>query len=271
MSGPRIQVVGLVVLAAVTTGQFRSLLPIAAAENSKAAAKTWLEERVREFEEYQFEREYKGMPKLELESRSLLNWSNAERGTNQGALFLWTHEGRPQLIACAFEWGGSLKHEFHSLCTDPILLKRGDTTHRFDAGIEWAKLDGAPKPAATRALRLAQMRRQAERFRVTIGHKEWAETRLLPHPVFRSPESASGDVAVFVFVQGTDPECTLLLDATSEGMWRYGLARQTKWGLKAELDGHLAWERTPNHRPDATRNTPFLVLPQKPRTAQGRP
>jgi len=115
------------------------------------------------------------------------------------------------------------------------------------------------------------MRRQAERFRVTIGHKDWAETRLLPQPVFRSPESVSGDVAVFVFVQGTDPECALLLDATLEGEWRYGLARQTKFGLKVELDGNLAWEQTPNHRPHSTRNTPFLVLPQKPRPDEGRP
>ena len=271
MSGYRNQVIGLVALAAVTTWQLCCSLPLAAAEESKAAAQIWLEERVKEFEEYHFERECKGTPQLEMVSRSVLNWSNAERGTNQGALFLWTHEGRPQLIACAFEWGGTLKHEFHSLSTDPVLLKRGDTTHRFDGGIEWAKLDGAPKLAATRALRLAQMRRQAERFRVTIGHKDWAEARLLTQPVFRSPESASGDVAVFVYVQGTDPECALLLDATSEGEWRYGLARQTKFGLKAELDGQLAWERTLNHRPNSTRNTPFLVLPQKPRPDEGRP
>jgi len=262
MSGHRNQVVGLVALAAITICHCCCSLPLATSEEPLAAAKTWLEERVREFEEYHFERDSKGMPQLEMVPRSVLNWSNAERGTNQGALFLWTHEGRPQLIACAFEWGGSVKHEFHSLSTDPIALKRGETTHRFDGGIEWTKLDGAPKPAASRALRLAQMRRQADRFRVTIGQKNWDETRLLPQPVFRSPESVSGDVAVFVFVQGTDPECVLLLETTSEGEWRYGLARQTKWGLKAELDGHPAWERAPNHRPNSTRNTPFLVLPQ---------
>jgi hypothetical protein len=82
--------------------------------------------------------------------------------------------------------------------------------------------------------------------------------------VYRSPESIEEDLALFVFVQGTDPECVLLLEATAGATWRYALARQTKWGLKAKLDGQPIWERAPNHRPQADRDTPFLVLPQRP-------
>jgi hypothetical protein len=110
------------------------------------------------------------------------------------------------------------------------------------------------------------MRRLAERFRVIVGHKDWAQTRLLSQPVYRFPEMDGGDGAVFVFVQGTDPECVLLLETTEKAGWRYALARQTKFGLKAEIDGRIVWEQDPNHRPAATPQTPFLVLAQEPKT-----
>jgi hypothetical protein len=198
-----------------------------------------------------------------MQSRSVLNWSNPERGTDRGAVFLWTDAGRPQMIACAFEWAG-LKHEFQSLSTDPITAeRRGGPVHRFGPGVEWKPLPKAPPPAAERSGRLTQMRRQAQRFRVKVGSKqEWSETRLLPQPVYRSPSEAAADVGVFLFVQGTDPECVLLLEVTAEKEWRYALARQTKWGLKAELDDTPAWE--PEAVGKLQRHAPFLVIPQKP-------
>lgn len=228
--------------------------------SSQPVAQAWLAQRLMEFQEYDFERGGAERGTLVMEPRALLNWSNPERGTGRGAVYLWTHEGRPQVIACAFEWGGSVKHEFHSLSTDSVVAqRRGNAVHRFGPGIEWMPLPGAPEPATQRALRLSQMRRLAERFRVRMGRQEeWSETRLLPQPVFRSSGEATGDVAVLVFVQGTDPECTLLLEATPQKEWRYALARQTKWGVKVELDGNLVWECRPFSKPDP--QSPFLVL-----------
>jgi hypothetical protein len=240
------------------------VIPPARAEEDASPARAWLSARLAEFQEYRFEREGAAPVELALAPQSLLNWSNPERGTDYGALFLWTHDGRPQMIACAFEWK-SLKHEFHSLSEGPIAAtRRGRPVHRFGPGIEWRDLPGADKLARTRPLRLTQMRRMAERFRVSVGHNDWAQTRLLSQPVFRSPESSGGDATIFVFVQGTDPECVLLLETAEDARWRYALARQTKFGLKAELDGRVVWEREPNHRPQATPQTPFLVLAQPP-------
>jgi len=136
--------------------------------------------------------------------------------------------------------------------------------HRFGPGLGWTALPGAPGRARTRPLRLVQLRRQAERFAVSVGLRDWAQTRLLPQPVFRSPESDKNDLAIFVFVQGTDPECVLILDATEQEGWKYALTRQTKWGLKAQLDGQLIWERAQNHRPEAVPETPFLVIKREP-------
>ena len=233
--------------------------------DERPSTQDWLKQRLAEFREYRFTREGAKPVELAMEPRSLLNWSNAERGTGEGGLFLWTDEGEPQMIACAFELGGSVKHEFHSLSTSAIAaVRRGEAVHRFGPGIEWIEWAEGPKRARTPTLRLTQMRRQAERFRVTVGHQDWAETRLLPQPVFRSPDSAEGDAAVFVFVQGTDPECVLLLESSPEGTWRYALTRQTKFGLKAELDGRLVREWSPKHRPETVPQTPFLVLVQQP-------
>jgi len=234
-------------------------IPLTADEDSKELAKAWVEERRAEFQEYDFRRESITPASLTMELQSLLNWSNPERGAANGALFLWTDQGRPQMVVCAFEWNGILKHEFHSLSVDPITAQRlGNPVHRFAPGIEFKELPEAPPPATQRALRLTQMRRLAERFRVTMGK---SETRLLTQPIFRSPASLSDDIAVFAFVQGTDPECTLLLEAADKKEWRYALARQSKWGLRVELDQKLVWEAAPTAKAEV--DAPFFVAPQK--------
>jgi hypothetical protein len=241
-------------------------VPLTADEDPKELAKAWVEERRAEFQEYDFRREAITPTSLTMESQSLLNWSNPERGAANGALFLWTDQGRPQMIVCAFEWNGILKHEFHSLSVDPITAqRRGNPVHRFAPGVEFKELPEAPAPVSQRALRLAQMRRLAERFRVTMGK---SETRLLTQPVFRSPAALSDDIAIFVFVQGTDPECTLLLEAADMKEWRYALARQSKWGLKVELDQKLVWEVAPTAKAQA--DAPFFVAPQKPASSGKR-
>jgi len=228
--------------------------------NQPQTPKDWLQQRKLEFEEYRFHVEAAQSSTLTMESRSLLNWSNAERGADVGAVYIWTRKGLPQLIACAFGRGKLLRHEFHSLSTESITAERGGATlHRFQPGIEWRNLSSAPPPAKARALRLVQMRRQAERFRVIMGNKERAEMRMLTQPVFRSPVESDEDVALFAFVQGTDPECMLVLDATTDGTWRYALARQTKWALKIELDGQQVTEFASVGR-NAGGQAPFLVL-----------
>jgi len=261
----------------LSTAAGLSLAQDAPAEATKAsAAKEWLAERTAEFESYRFELEGPKPKTLTMETRSLLNWSNAERGTAVGAVFLWTYEGRPEMIACAFGRGKSLRHEFHSLSTQPIMAElAGTRVHRFKPGIEWHELADAPEPAASRALRLAQMRRQAERFRATffvlrpMGNKEPAETRLLTQPVYRWPASTATDGAIFLFVQGTDPECALTLETTAEKKWRYALTRQTKSALKADLDDKPVLELPAFWQQPADAESAFFVL-TPPAAKEGR-
>jgi hypothetical protein len=220
-----------------------------AAETEKSALEAWREQRVQEFDSYRFEVEGSKPKNLTLEPRAILNWTNPERGTFFGATFLWTCEGQPELIVNTYGRGRSLRHEFDSVSTDPIVAERaGSRVHRFQPGIQWQDLTNVPKSADSPALRLTQMRRLAERFRVSVLTKkpnqdeQSAPLRLLTQPVYRSPQAAADDVALFMFVQGNDPECALLLEATIEKKWRYALRRQTMAGLKVDLDGRQVLE-----------------------------
>jgi hypothetical protein len=236
------------------------------AEQSQPSPKEWLAERQMEMGAYEMSLGAEKPRKLELESRSLLNWSNAERGADVGAVFLWTDRGRPEMIASAFGRDKLLRHEFHSLSTEPLIARRGDEeVHRFGPGAMWQQLpaepgagEASPPPAKQRTLRLTQMRRHAERFRVVMGGKQPAQMRLLTQPVYRTPAELEDDLALFTFVQGTDPECVLMLQATAEGKWQYCLTRQTKWPLKVELDGKEVTDFPSLGRTPA--ESPFFVL-----------
>ena len=56
-------------------------------------------------------------------------------------------------------------------------------------------------------------------------------------------------MALFLFVQGTDPECVLLLEAKSDKPWRYAFARQNSASLVADLDGKRVLDMPPHQRP----------------------
>jgi hypothetical protein len=213
----------------------------------QSAAAQWLEERQEAFGSYALFLGDK-RDRLVLESRPILNWSNPERQAAKGGAFLWTYNGRPQLIACAFMNKENVEHEFQSLATLPIVAEKNSRQmHRFEPGIEWKPLKDAPAPARP-ALRLSQFRRQAERFAVRFGaNKKWTPTRLLTQPVFVSEDKST---MLFLFVQGTDPECTLLLTIEDDKTWQYALARQTSFGLQAVLDEAVVWERLPVWMPN---------------------
>ena len=96
------------------------------------------------------------------------------------------------------------------------------------------------------------------------------ELRLLPQQLYRYDIQAAEkthpelrDGAVFAFVQGTDPEMLLLLEAVAEDerppSWQYAFARATSGGLEAQLDGKLVW-KVEQLLDDKTSTNPQTVL-----------
>ena len=188
-----------------------------------------------------------------LRDEPLLRWSNPLVGEIYGGVFLWTHDGRPEVIAAIFKWYSPLTHmthEFHSLSPHEITAGKGDEVvwETSEPGLKLAAVPDAPVPGKTPAQRLSQMRRIAQRFAARKTDREGVtrELRLLTQPVYRyeSTGANSGDGALFAFVEGTDPELFLLIESQgsgSEARWSYGIARMNFEPLVVSLDEDEVW------------------------------
>jgi hypothetical protein len=219
-----------------------------------------------------------------LRPQVVLRWRNAaraERGEQaKDLLVLWAYQGRPVAAASVFPWDGKLCYELGLLSRETGLVARDDQAVVWSprtAGLEFRDVPEAPEPADSAPLRLRQMKAIAERFTATlIGWKANdsgpEELRLLPRPLYRyeldkaSPAPADlRDGAVLAFVQGTDPELLLLLEAVvidKRPQWQYALSRSTSGGLEAKLDEKVIWQAEELADTDSPTN-PHLVLRRK--------
>jgi hypothetical protein len=225
----------------------------------------WLAARVAELEEYEliFEGPHADVAPVLVE-QPLLSWSNPLRSTSRGALFVWTHYGKPQFVCCAYPSpkGSQIVHEMQSLADRTVTRRHAEHGEWvFEPPDESEVIPDAPSPAKSRTLRLTQMRRLAKRFTAEVTRPELIEVRLLPQPLFRYARDAEVDGAVFAFVQGTDPECLLILEASNDG-WSSRMVRMTRVGLNTYRDGQLLRERKPDWTErDASYKNFWIQLP----------
>jgi hypothetical protein len=141
--------------------------------------------------------------------------------------------------------------EFESLATTGLRATRDGQAVWVPrtAGVELASVPGAPKPAATAAERLRQMRALAHEFHAFFDlPKEKSELRLLAKPLYRYETNRPDlpDGALFAFVQATDPEVLLVIEARSAGggsapVWHYGFARMSMVNLRAQHKDRNVW------------------------------
>ncbi|MBI3865949.1 MAG: hypothetical protein HY290_29080 [Planctomycetia bacterium] len=178
---------------------------------------------------------------LKLHPKPLLHWGNPARTGEDGAVFVWMLDGRPEVIGSVFTYrlGNVIhrKHEFHSLAAGPL-------TAEFEgkrvwapavAGVKFQPLEGAAEPADSPRQRLSQMKALAREFSARMidqqdGKDVRSDLRLQSQPLIRyePTNQATFDGALFSFALGTDPEVILLLEArTDKGKmaWHYAFAR----------------------------------------------
>jgi hypothetical protein len=196
------------------------------------------------------------LPKnLVLGPEPVLHWTNPMRGTVAGAVFVWVADGRPEAVASLYQYTEQGKtvedDEFQSLAITPLSATRDGQVvwAPRTAGVELVPIPDAPKPAATPAERLRQMRALANEFHAFFDlPKEQSELRLLPKPLFRyetkRPDLPDG--ALFAFVQSTDPEVLLVIEARSAAgggapVWHYGFARMSMVNLRAQHKNRNVW------------------------------
>jgi hypothetical protein len=196
-----------------------------------------------------------------LKLRCVLRWANQTRGSVDGATYIWTSRGRPMAAVCCYPWYGDICDNFQSLARASIRAERdGDVVWKPKAaGVSFEKVPDAPVPADSAAARLREMKTLARSFSVTLlgwapGDPDREELRLLQQPVYRyeCDESELLDGALFAFVQGTDPEALLLIEAVPaeagamEFEWEFAFARRTSGWLEARHGERVVWKAEKN-------------------------
>lgn len=202
-----------------------------------------------------YEFEIADMPSrhLVLHPNSILRWSNPVAGEVYGNVFVWTHNGRPEVIGSIFQWyspntHGS--HEFHSLTVHSLEgTREGELVWMSpEAGVAFNSVPKQPLVADTQAIRIRQMRAIARRFQIQKTDREdvTRQLRLLAQPIYRYGGDNSDvlDGSLFVFVQGTDPEVFLMIEARNVGearQWQYALVRMNSVEFVAKYQDQEVW------------------------------
>ncbi|HEY2251165.1 MAG TPA: hypothetical protein VGH74_08900 [Planctomycetaceae bacterium] len=116
--------------------------------------------------------------KLKLQPDPVFSYANPAGGSrSHGAMFVWTREGRPEILGAIWSWQSgdtrSVVHSLHSLSLEPMTATRKRDVFWAPAGpgIEPLRIANAPQPAATPQLRLAQMRNIAREFTASTFRK----------------------------------------------------------------------------------------------------
>ncbi|MBC7816769.1 MAG: hypothetical protein IAG10_07770 [Planctomycetaceae bacterium] len=197
--------------------------------------------------------------KLVLYPEPVLRFSNPTAGTVLGDIFVWTENGRPAVWGNWYRWfapGKGRVFEVTSLSERPVAGRVNDIEfwNTSKPGLALKPLPGVDAPAREARSRLVQMRRLAGDFATHLADTRGNERvvkrqlRLLPQPVFRylTPQADATylDGALFVFVEGTDPETILILEASKlndKAIWQFGLARNNSDPIRVTFRDKEVW------------------------------
>jgi hypothetical protein len=112
--------------------------------------------------------------KLTLHDEPLLHWGNPARTGEDGAVFVWLLDGRPEVIGSVFTYrlptAIRRKHEFHSLSAGPLTAEyRGQRVWApKTAGVAYQPIPGVPEPAGSPRQRMTQMKALVRDFSAKI-------------------------------------------------------------------------------------------------------
>jgi hypothetical protein len=213
---------------------------------------------------YEFFRDADKKQRLTLVEKPVMTWTND--GDWSGDVFVWTWKDSPEVIGCPLTGPTNAKdrriafQEFHLLAEQPIAPAdmQGQLRWAPREGLKRIPLEGAPEPAETPALRLAQMRQLLRDFTAHMQADSPWELRLLPQPLMRyQPKEGpvlDGALFTYVWTKGTDPELILLLECrkTSDGLsWFYSPVRFTYRELWLKHHDKEVWHAAFHHDPQS--------------------
>ena len=106
---------------------------------------------------------------IKLHTESLLKWQNTVDKSVHGNIFVWTKEGRPEVVASLYRFYSpkdQFDGEFQSLSLSPLVIKKnGETVWTpKEPGVVLKMFDDASEPPASKPERLIKMRQLAGQF-----------------------------------------------------------------------------------------------------------
>ena len=216
---------------------------------------SWLPILRQHAEEYQITFRDPNMKSPRPLSEPILRWTQPVRGGDDGAVFLWVSDGRPEAVGTVFTYRSpgslrALQHEVHSLSRSGLdATWRGRPMWKADKpGLAFRPVPDAPEPAVSAPARMRQMTAIARDFSGTSEHQTSGKNalRLMPKALYRyeNPGGKLLDGALFCLAHGTDPEVFLILEAHREGdstEWRYALARFSDLALRVRYKDREVW------------------------------
>jgi hypothetical protein len=222
----------------------------------------------------------------QLNEEPLLRWSNPTAGSVFGEVFLWTVQNRPVAAASIYRW----YHPYQDCTVEVVSLSASSLTAREGersvwetraGGFEWRPLTGIKPPAATDAARLSQMRAIARQFTVELtdrrgGESVTRELRQLAQPVYQyaSPEQQVLGGVLFAFVEVTDPEAWLAIEAVTESdetKWQYGLARMNSDALTVRRGESTVQDWSKIEQPWKYKQAPYTTFGFDPKSVIKKP
>lgn len=194
-------------------------------------------------ENCEFYRDMEHQQPLKWVEKPIMRWTND--GDWSGDVFVWTYQGRPEVIGCICSGRAgpdhrNIFHEFHLLSETPIAPATVQSGRRWEPaeGLKVERLADAPPPAERVTARLVQMREIARSFKAYMWADNTWELRLLTQPLMRYDDEQTdvidGALFAYVWTKGTDPEFILVLECRRENgelAWYFAPARFSNRGV----------------------------------------
>ncbi len=193
--------------------------------------------------------------RLQLHEAPVLRYINPLRGEVYSEFYIWTHEGRPEVVASISNWYSP--RPYRGLAATSLSLEKlvglreeHEIWRPRREGIELRPVPEAPVPASTPTDRLRQMgilaRQFTAEFKREARYEEGGKLRLLSRPLYRyeSTRDELQDGALFALAEGTSPQLNLLLESrqTSTGYeWQYALAPNNSVEYRVFHNGLEVW------------------------------
>ena len=204
---------------------------------------------------------------LVLKADPVLRFGGPALQSYDGALWIIGTNGRPAALMALERYEGFWSHELVSLSTNPISATTSDAWRWVpkEPGIILQTFPESLPVGNLAAVRLRQMKRLAQQFKVTTKYRGKSySSRLMATPVYRyaDPDAEITDGAIFILATGTNPDAACIVECHDYGAgqarWQYAFASLCAAEWSAQLNEQVVWTKSRTSRQRTP--TPYTIV-----------